>query len=708
MDITRVMEIWCRSSRDDEQPKAGSGYLVSTDLVLTARHCVNLAEAVVDVRRVARTGTGQWHRAEVLWMAPEGASDIAVLHIRDSGWTRQRLRPVRWGRLAGADEQVPCIAVGFPDAERSSGNVRDTKEIRGVIEPLTGVKSGNLSLHVKDSSLPKELPGGTLWSGISGAALFSGPWLVGVITRAPVARHGVSALTAAPVAGCLAPLRALGLISGLHKVTARAVRRAKIRTPALRAGALVVVATGVSLVIAYTIPPEAPPIHRMSGLPNAGVVSFEGRGDEQDPQVLDDVATSFTRALRRTLKGTEVHGYVSDVRLPLSGLTGSDRRQLDNRTSDFVRRSNAALVISALVNTDTTGQTKVTPAIYVRPDQVPDAPELSGWYAGGDIVMDAGWESSTGRNAVVSQLVARTRGLAEFVTALDLWRNGRGNEAAEKFDRLLRDDDSAGRSLNKQFVGSDLLHLFRGHALEQMALGENAAGWKAALTAARADYEAVPRGSPIHRRARLSLAGNTYLTSVGPAPTCRVKTVQPAGLKTAAASLQRLASDAAFTDIGRLKASVNLAQVKQCLITAGLTPDDGSVDRLTARVRAARHVDGGQPLRALAASVAATHSAAEGELAEAVMTMKEALKDERRFATRALWEGLLASWSYRLCAVADGDGAQRRSISQLEAAVSSGEVPARKLTEYHAVFDDERSAAHARCGAGGGAADRSD
>src|SRR6267143_2732165 len=92
----------------------GSGYLISSQLVLTARHVLLTSEA--DDAEVAKDcdvllfGDTEWAPAKLAWS--DRAKDAAVVKV-DGLPAGQDL--VRWGRLEGA---VPFTwtAVGFPHA----------------------------------------------------------------------------------------------------------------------------------------------------------------------------------------------------------------------------------------------------------------------------------------------------------------------------------------------------------------------------------------------------------------------------------------------------------------------------------------------------------------------------------------------------------------------------------------------------------------
>ncbi len=94
---------------------------------------------------------------------------------------------MRWGRLRGTTP-VDARAIGFPDAKaRESGQGRQVREpdsIQGQIHPVTAAKRPVADLHVH-GSVPLASAGQSRWAGMSGAAVFCGPWLVGIVTGDP-------------------------------------------------------------------------------------------------------------------------------------------------------------------------------------------------------------------------------------------------------------------------------------------------------------------------------------------------------------------------------------------------------------------------------------------------------------------------------------------------------------------------------------------
>src|SRR3954468_23179676 len=89
----------------------------------------------------------------------------------------------RWGRVEGLDS-VAVSAVGFPWAQERPDRVRDSEHLFGFVAPGTTVKAGHLAITVLTSA-PNPRPGGSPWAGLSGAALFAGPFLIGVLVVDP-------------------------------------------------------------------------------------------------------------------------------------------------------------------------------------------------------------------------------------------------------------------------------------------------------------------------------------------------------------------------------------------------------------------------------------------------------------------------------------------------------------------------------------------
>ncbi|MFD3931479.1 tetratricopeptide repeat protein [Streptomyces sp. NPDC058614] len=237
MDVQRLMEVW-----NPTEKTVGSGYLITERLVLTAHHNVQQGELMpeqgpaVEVRRLALEPgeSSAWVCAEVLWpeqspdLEQDSGADAALLLITDASWLPPVSEPVRWGRLAPPDPsrgRINCLAVGFPKSEERDGQ-RDTKEIAGHIEALTGLKSGLITAHI-DQVATASRPGTTSrWAGASGAALFCGKALTGVITTDRTKNYQADQLVAVPLVtlaakpGFTATIKAAGNPLHLEEVTA--------------------------------------------------------------------------------------------------------------------------------------------------------------------------------------------------------------------------------------------------------------------------------------------------------------------------------------------------------------------------------------------------------------------------------------------------------------------------------------------------------
>jgi hypothetical protein len=114
--------------------------------------------------------------------------------------------------VTGGEFVERCWAVGFPafqevERDKAGRSLRESAQVKGEIPPLSGLREDLLSFQVTAS--PRALPpAGPLdtseWSGMSGAAVFAGSFLVGVVTEHSLQR-GPSDLTVTPLAALLDP-----------------------------------------------------------------------------------------------------------------------------------------------------------------------------------------------------------------------------------------------------------------------------------------------------------------------------------------------------------------------------------------------------------------------------------------------------------------------------------------------------------------------
>lgn len=211
MDTARVIELYAPAV-EDGGGQVGSGYRVGPEVVLTAAHVVAClpawpagqpVPADVDTPGVcwARPlGEQGWVPAIVAWRDED--KDVAVLRLAPAAPPLPAGSPApRWGRVDGVDP-VAVSAVGFPWAQERPDRVRDTEQLFGFIAPAAMAKAGLCAVTVV-SAAPAARAGASPWAGMSGAALFAGPFLVGVVVVHP-AHFGADRVAAAPVAALLA------------------------------------------------------------------------------------------------------------------------------------------------------------------------------------------------------------------------------------------------------------------------------------------------------------------------------------------------------------------------------------------------------------------------------------------------------------------------------------------------------------------------
>ncbi|MFE8958172.1 AAA family ATPase [Streptomyces iakyrus] len=146
----------------------GTGFAVSARLVLTARHVVADADRI-SVRALGDDAVRSCRR---VWTG-EG-TDAALLEVPYGDLTRE---DVRLGGLAAFDEAV-CRAVGFPRFQVDQAVGNDTEQVTGTITPGTGAVSGRWQMKVTGDVPPSR------WEGLSGAAVFTGGVLIGLVTEA--------------------------------------------------------------------------------------------------------------------------------------------------------------------------------------------------------------------------------------------------------------------------------------------------------------------------------------------------------------------------------------------------------------------------------------------------------------------------------------------------------------------------------------------
>ena len=191
MEFDRVVQV--RVARADGGVSFGTGYLIAPRLVLTSGHVlVGGPGSRVEVSR-PDAGPGRF-MASVSWRQVSGAVDASLAEIDDPGW----VRPPSWsagrgtqrfGELVTTVSGQPASARGFPRLQRDSAG-RFDEQVHGRISPGTGELAGRYEI-VSDDPLPASAGDDrSQWAGMSGAAVFCGALLTGVIRADRGAVHG--------------------------------------------------------------------------------------------------------------------------------------------------------------------------------------------------------------------------------------------------------------------------------------------------------------------------------------------------------------------------------------------------------------------------------------------------------------------------------------------------------------------------------------
>jgi hypothetical protein len=133
-----------------------AGYLLDDRLVLTA----GAGQAPA---RVRPGGTATWLGASTAWSSPAG---VCLLELDDPEAVLMAPEPPPWGRVVGR-RPVAVTAMGFPPAPAPERRARDPVRFFG-----HAAASDSAALAVS---------GGPPGAGMTGAALFAGAELVGVL-----------------------------------------------------------------------------------------------------------------------------------------------------------------------------------------------------------------------------------------------------------------------------------------------------------------------------------------------------------------------------------------------------------------------------------------------------------------------------------------------------------------------------------------------
>jgi hypothetical protein len=211
MDVRRVVQLWVRDPGGPD--RIGSGYLLTDSVVLTAAHVLGPPTAGRDEGMLAADDVlvqSHWNAGRTVPASRvlRLGGDIAVLIVDRPFVDPLGPAPVR-GTLGSAALVLPAVVVGYPELElqqrpeegstvpESDGSTtgesyRRDRQLDGEISGGTGFGDGTLTVHLVPRLFPHPgagQPGRSVFMGLSGAAIFIGGHLVGVITEDPHPDH---------------------------------------------------------------------------------------------------------------------------------------------------------------------------------------------------------------------------------------------------------------------------------------------------------------------------------------------------------------------------------------------------------------------------------------------------------------------------------------------------------------------------------------
>lgn len=167
--------------RTDETPYRGSGYQISSDAILTARHVVSKASSI-DVFFFEDKVDGGRIPASVLWVGAD--YDLAVLKL--SRERSHHVTPAAFARLGHEGREIEVRTAGFPRwkmREADGEKFRDLHYGRGTVALLSNVLTGTLEIRMDASPAADPDPKVSPWEAMSGAAVWAAGHIVGVVAE---------------------------------------------------------------------------------------------------------------------------------------------------------------------------------------------------------------------------------------------------------------------------------------------------------------------------------------------------------------------------------------------------------------------------------------------------------------------------------------------------------------------------------------------
>lgn len=162
----------------------GSGVLLDRRTVLTAWHVV----ADSRIASVAHPSSGRTHELHLSW-ADEDLDMVVLRTMRDvvDPGRAAPLGRVRFGTVATRDALPHCQIVGFPRVQRygEQGEDLEYDQYRASVLPMAGRVRDLIVCELDRPAAEGAADGSTPLSGLSGAPVFAGEVLLGVVTQVP-------------------------------------------------------------------------------------------------------------------------------------------------------------------------------------------------------------------------------------------------------------------------------------------------------------------------------------------------------------------------------------------------------------------------------------------------------------------------------------------------------------------------------------------
>ncbi|WP_228045147.1 serine protease [Streptomyces ferrugineus] len=163
----------------------GSGVMLSPRLVLTSAHVLRNREWI----RTVHPESEQPLPSRAVWQDEE--SDVALLLtgeelVDPEQWALARLR---WGVIGSPDPLPGCQVVGFPAVQRfGPADQLEYDQLTGTVLPMAGRIRSMLVCEFDRAPVTAPKPGESPFAGLSGAPVFAGSVLIGVVTQVPEGR----------------------------------------------------------------------------------------------------------------------------------------------------------------------------------------------------------------------------------------------------------------------------------------------------------------------------------------------------------------------------------------------------------------------------------------------------------------------------------------------------------------------------------------